>query len=355
MQDIYWQVNGVNTRSKGEALLLSGGDLSAIHFYFHDNEWKDKDYTVEPEKTFDQLAIERCNHLRGNSDWLALWLSSGYDSNTILDYFIASNCVIDEIIMFRRADWDPEYEWASARALHYKDNHNKNLKITYWQVPYQHHLEVYNTLKQDWVKSSAISGRFSKSSLTWNVETASTGMKALDQHSQNRIDVTGFDKPRVSLCQDKWHAMFPDTGVIDVYNERFTGFFIHTDAFELYLKSCYSVIRWFESLPNLTEDLVHRVQSHKVYYKEWNRACGRLTNVSGYSQNGFGKGMFDHSTSSNDSKKYIAQFKNTKTFEYYLEGLQSLVGNKDWWSPGEDIANKSMLCSNQMYIREKNG
>jgi hypothetical protein len=348
---IYWQVGDTRTQSKGEALLLANGDLSKIRFNFHDVEWINQNYDIEPENSFEQLALERCKYLRDNGKWLSLWLSSGYDSNTILDFFIKSKQKLDEIVIYKRAAWDIENSYALKRASDYKQTYNINCKITFFSLTHKHHAAIYENMKEDWILAPGLSARFSKSSLTWNVFFPGDGKKTIDKNDDKRIDITGFDKPRVTLHQNKWYAMYPDSVVHDLFSDRFTGFYIDENDFDLYLKQHYMVISWFEKLKNFSPELVHQVQSHQIYYKEWNIACGRSGITNNFSSDGFGKGLFSHSVNSIDSQKLQEYYKDSKSFEYYKLGLEKIKNVCTWWNFEEDLAVKSVLLSKMKFLR----
>lgn len=351
---IYWYVGDKKTNSKGQALLWAEGDLSKIGFYFYDEEWKDNDYTVEPTETFAVLAKKRCDYLRTNCDWLVLWLSSGYDSNTVLKYFIESGNKIDEILIYQRSPlFDNEYIFAAQTAENYKKYHNSAVKIHLLPISHNHLIEIYEKLKYDYIKQPGLSLRFTKTSPTWQVSHHSSVLKTLEKHSHKRIDVSGFDKPKVYLHENKWYAFVPDSSIYDAgIADRLTGFFIDQADFKLYIKQHFMVIKWFENLENFTPELVHEIQSHKKLYKEWNLACGRIPVFSDYSVNGTKKKLFTNSTESADSKPYLVHFKDNKIFDYWQQGIQAIKHYYTWWSGKDDIDSKTTILSKPKFIKK---
>lgn len=348
---IYWQIGDKKTKSKTESLLLANGDPSKITFHLHDDEWKDKDYTIEPEKSFAELAINRCNFLREKTNWLSLWLSSGYDSYTILKYFEISKAKLDEIVIYCRGEWDQEYVYSQKMALEYKKNYNPRCVIEIFVMPYDQHSKIYESLKEDWIYAPGLSARFTKTAPSWISYYPGEGMKILDKNNSDRIDINGFDKPRVDLSDDKWYAFYPDAGAIDMISDRFTGFYIDPEDFDFYVKQHYMVINWFESLANLSKELVHTVQSHKIYYKEWNIACGRIDPKNLWSTDGYGKKIFNHSTQSPCGITLQKHFANSKGLQYYNEGLKIIQNSCRWWNPMEDLAGKSNIQSVKKFLR----
>jgi hypothetical protein len=348
---IYWQIGDKKTKSKTESLLLAEGDLSKITFHLHDDEWKNKEYTIEPEKSFAELAINRCNFLREKTSWLSLWLSSGYDSYTILEYFKISKAKLDEIVIYRRGEWDQEHIYSQKMASEYKKNYNSKCVINVFVMPYDQHSKIYESIKEDWIFAPGLSARFSKTTPSWISYYPGEGMKILDKNSSNRIDINGFDKPRVDLYDDKWFASYPDTATVDMISDRFTAFYIDPIDFDFYIKQHYMVIKWFESLTNLSNELVHAVQSHKIHYKEWNIACGRLDPKNSWSSDGYSKKLHSHNDQSLCSTRLQKHFINSKGFQYYNEGLKIIKNSCHWWNTGEDLAVKSNLTSAKKFLR----
>ena len=351
---IYWQVEDKKTKSKGQALLWAKGDLSKISFYFYDEEWKNNDFTLEPTESFEELAKKRCNYLRSTCDWLVLWLSSGYDSNTALKYFMESGNKIDEIIIYQRSPlFDNEYVFALQTAENYKKYFNSAVKINFLPISHNHIMEIYNKLKHDYINQPGLSLRFTKTSPLWQVTHHSTVLSTLEKYSNKRIDVCGFEKPKVDLYQDRWYAVVPDTSVYDTgIADRLTGFFIDVTDFQFYIKQHFMVIKWFEHFKNLTNELVHEVQSHKKYYKEWNLACGRIPVHSDYSIGAKGKNLFMNSTESADSKPYIIHFKENKIFDHWQQGIESIKQYYTWWSEKDDIDIKTTILSKPKFIKK---
>lgn len=348
---IYWQVNDIKTHSKTQALLLANGDLSRINFHFHDEQWKNKDYTKEPQKSFSELAIDRCKFLRQKTNWLSLWLSSGYDSHTILEYFKISNEKLDQIVIYRRGDWDQEYQYSKKQAMEYKKNYNPKCVIEHFAMPHEQHTNIYESLKENWIYAPGLSARFTKSSPTWTSYYPGAGMKILDKNNSHRIDLTGFDKPRVDLHDGKWFAFYPDAGVVDMISQRFTGFYIDAEDFDFYLKQHYMVVAWFESLENLDNQLVHAVQSHKLHYREWNISCGRMDPDNPWSSHGYSKHLQNHSAQSACGALLQKHYQNSKGLHYYYQGLDLIKNSCVWWDTTQDLAAKSNLNSGKKLLR----
>jgi len=352
MNSIYWSVDNKKTKSKGEALIWAKGDISKIYFYFNDDEWKNKSFSQEPKKSFEDLAIERCKFLRNKTKWLALFLSSGYDSTTVLHFFIISKQKLDEIIIFKRySDFCIEYQKSCLVAENYRLFHNPRVKITYIELSKEYLLNFYKKFKSDFILAPGLSLRFSKNSLSLLGSYNDDIIRGQEQN-YDRIDITGFEKPRVTLYENKWYAFMSDSAVIDNHSDVFTGFFTDIDSFDLNLKQHFMVIDWFENLKELTNELVHSIQSHnRFYFQLWNLACGRVSVNSDWSTHGDGKKLFKNSTESPDSIKLTKHFKEENIYKYYKEGIKNLQNYVTWWNSSDDIISKINISSSLKFIK----
>ena len=356
---LYWTVDGVATYSKIQALTWANGDINRVKFYFFDNEWKNKIWNVAPTKSLDQLIMERCYSLRDDTNHLCLWLSSGYDSVTILNRFIQHQLLIDEISIFKRRESDPEYPYALEIALNYKNNHNPNVKITEIILDFKYVKTYYEKYKDKaLLNPGGINVRLTKSSLQILTNNNETALSILNSRS-DRLDIVGFEKPRVTLYKDVWYAMFPDDVMYDHAGSRLKGFWLDEDCFELYHAQCWSVISWFESLNELTESLVHKIQSNdEKYYPLWNLSCGRDPVFNAYSITAQGKHFFKNGINSPDSILYLNHFNSTDTnvYNYYLKNLNnfhSLVDDR-WKNIYEEFpSGKFTICSQSHALRPR--
>ena len=351
---MYWEVDGKKTNSKGQALRWSNGNLDKIKFYFCDDEWKDEDFLTEPTESFEKLAIDRCNFLRNRYNWLCLWLSSGYDSVTVLEYFKLSGNKLDEIICYRRGPInDNEYTTSLRMAEDYKKDYNPKCKITYLPINFDHMDRIYNKLKSDWIYEPGLHLRFTKTAPVWQVHHHDKVLYNLGE-GVTRGDITGWEKPKVILENDKWHSWLLDVCTYDAgCSERLIGFFTHKDAFKLYLKQHYMMIKWYESLPSITEQSIHNVQNHNIFYYESNLACGRVQVSNEYSVHGSGKNLFKQQIDSPDSLTYIDHFKGSKSMSYFLEGIEAIKEKFPHWQTNEDFNKISVLQSRKRFLRNR--
>jgi hypothetical protein len=352
---MYWLVENQKTHSKGQALIWANGDLKKIKFYFNDLEWKDKNYGYDPDKTFEQLAIEQCRYFRENSNRLCLWLSGGYDSETILYYFSKTKIQIDEIVIYRR-DFleDNEYKYALKNAQEYKKNIYSKVEIIFSEITgetaHNYYKNYYLKMKENFVLSDGLSVRFSKTAASYQIENNDYLMKSIKLKSK-RIDLLGFEKPRVYLYNKQWFVYLPDSLNYDFTGEKnFVGFYIND--FNFYIKQVHMIINWLESLPDLSEKLVHDIQSHKIYYKEWNLACGRIPIFNPWSMHGGHKAVNVQNLNSPDSKNQLKNFEKSKVLENYYNGIDYLKNYCKWWSGKEDLYDIATILSEAKFVRK---
>jgi hypothetical protein len=57
----------------------------------------------------------------------------------------------------------------------------------------------------------------------------------------------------------------------------FELFYFTPEMPEMHIKQCHMAANWFETIPGLTHELVHDIQSskNKTWFPAWNRAIGR--------------------------------------------------------------------------------
>ena len=359
-KNLYWTVDGKKTYSKIQAMMWSRANLDKIKFYFFDKEWAHHNWSVPPKYSVRQLAEDRCYQLRASTNHLCLWLSSGYDSVTILNTFIKLGLPIDEICTYGRRETDPEYPLALAFAENYKNNHNPNVKITKVPLDFQYIKNFYKTHKDNvlTLPGGFSSLRLTKSSVHF-VSCGSDIAQAMIHSKSDRIDMSGFEKPRVTLHNNVWYAMFPDDAVYDHAGSRTKGFWLDDDCWELYHAQCWAVIDWFETLPELTEELVHKIQNNDSdYYAQWSINCGRDPIYNNYSHSAQGKHFFKSAISSPDSQPYIEHFQkdSPELINGYLNNLRDFhsLMKDDWLTIYSDFpVTKYTKCSEPKLLRPR--
>lgn len=306
--DYHYVVNGSKTSSRNQALIWAGGDLTKIHFYCMEHVWDNADWHLEPNRPIDRLFSWRCHQLRDQYDWLCLWLSGGYDSQTILQSFIDSRVPLDEIAYMDRLDYynDPEMPFILQAIHDYKQYHNPNLKIFRVPTDYHYTRNLYDRLGSEWILQPGWCLRPSKSIAAFVQRFHDQVVRTRTSTRGRRADIYGKEKPRLDLYQNKWYMCVPDIIMTDHIGADIVEFYTSKHLPDLHVKQCYQAIKFFETLPNCSNDLVHRIQSNdQQYYQQWNLALGRVPIAGPVSQHGVNKFYFSQTTNSPESRKLV--------------------------------------------------
>jgi hypothetical protein len=271
----------------------------------------------------------------------------------VLRYFEISKQPIDEIFIFKRlTSHDTEYKTSLQIANRYRTHHNTKVKITFLPLNKDHLYSIYNDLKSNFIFGPGPSLRLSKSPCNWLINYNHDVLRFIEKKFHKRIDLTGFDKPKVLLYDNKWYSFMPDNAVMDFVDHRLTGFYLDVFSFELHLKQTYMVIDWFESLENFNPDLVHKIQNHdKFFYAAWNQACGRIPVQNDYSIYGLGKNYFTNSIDSPDAAELIKIFGDSHIMKFYKEGIKTFKSVVGWWDEKTDLNSKININSELRFVR----
>lgn len=357
----YYIVNGQKVYSKFKAFELAGGDASKIHFYWMEDVWQSVDWTKRPSSTWLELLKKRCQQIRDKYDYVAVWYSSGYDSHTILRSFVDNNILIDEILITDRTEFfdDPEVPVAIQHAQLVKDRYFPNLKINVVKVKAETQFNFYKSFGDQWIYHPGRSTKFSKTNRYYCQNLAEEYLTAKKQTERfSRGDVLGFDKARVLLREGKWYAFLPDDVMNDIVGNNAENFYYSSEMPEMNVMQCHMVIDWFESLPELTEELVHKIQGSDrkeiflKYYQSWAEAGGRFPlNFSHHtSRDGSHKIFHIQDETSPDSIKLLKHFEmsDPRGYEIYQQGAKKIF---DIIDPAGSRKNRTII-SKQYYIRD---
>lgn len=359
--DVFYQVEKQKVYSKIKAIELAKGDMSRIYFNWMEDTWDTVDWTVEPLESMKELLRIRCQQIRDKYDYVALWYSSGYDSHTILRSFVDNNILLDELLIYDRRDFfdDPEVPVAIAHANYIKNTYYPNLRINVVRINYESLSNFYKKYNNDWIYHAGCSLKVAKTSRYFTTTIIPEFISTANQ--VNRGDVMGIDKPKVLISDNKWYSFIPDGSVVDFIGSKQENFYFSKDLPQLHIKQCHMVVSWFESLNNLTSELVHNVQGrdrnkfslHSEYYGPWNLGMGRyqLQHSHELSINGDHKFFHKNNESSPDCVSYYEYIKNNdkQVFKIYTDGL---LQARKFDSNNTSLADKTII-SKQYYIRDK--
>lgn len=283
----YYQVGDSKTFNKFEAIKWANGDVSRIHFYFLDEVWDNMDMSVEPTETWSQLMRERCLQVRDQYKTLAISYSGGYDSQTILDYCILNNVMVDELVIstweyfWEKGDWQQlEGKSAPLLAQWYKENKFPNLKISLLPRTVDYIVQIYQRNSDDMLFVDNGEIGFVKHHRAMHLNNSDIGAGILAKNDKVILD--GHEKPVLVIKDGWWHMTFPDTWMQFSINSPYESFYLSRDLPKLHLKQMHMMINWLESFPatKITEvqDLLKKTERGNLdnwFYYQWNIAVGR--------------------------------------------------------------------------------
>jgi hypothetical protein len=321
----YYIVNGQKTLSKNHAMILAGGDASNAYFYNMDNVWDAVDWTKEPVEPIQSMLDRRAAQIRDKFDWVCLWLTTGYDSQTILETFIRNNIKLDEIAFVTREEYyiDTEDPAKRVEANLYKKFHNPKVLISEFKIGLDYHKTVYNTLKEDWLTyMPGQSLRLSKTSPVWYHNIHEGLKRHKDKTPGRRGDIYGFEKPRLDLRDGNWYAQSHDMVIRDQSGAQVEAFYMTSDMPEIHVKQHHLMMKWLETLPGMCHKMVHDIQSMNVsdhqslgenrsYYQDWNLALGRIKAKTLNGLHALNKANFKQDIDSFDGIKMLKHLKDT--------------------------------------------
>ena len=357
---LYYTVGTVSTTNKLTAVEAAGGDMSRVHFYFADREHGLHDWTQEPEQTLTDLIDQRVSQLRDQNNYLCLWYSGGYDSQTILDSFVRTNTRLDEILIYDRQWIDQvhnmkEDKLAYAYACSIKKNHQPWLRIRVVQYDPQAIFDFYQHHGNDWIYHDR--GSFPGFTKQNRANTAQwqKEFRSLAQQP-GRLDINGVEKPRVNLVDGKWYAQMSDRTLYYFFDCPYELFYISPAATEIYIKQCYMVIDWMEQQPGVSHNWVHRVQSNDLgpeIYAEWNRACGRSSVHNKIASGGLYKHLLGNGVDAVEGRALISAVRtqHETVFKHWHHGLTNLQNRFAYcWNPKSGF---DTVMSQAIYLRDQ--
>lgn len=226
-----------------------------VKFYFHDKEFEQFDWTIEPTESLAELYKQRAQQIRDKYDYVVLCYSGGVDSTNILETFYNNNIHIDEIFIITSFSQD-EYKGddTNNNAVFYNNTfqvlNNLNLpntKITVYD--YSKHLDDPNNLRiiqkygSDYYKH--IGTRTSLIHLFWY------DMDKIINSKKNTVYIIGKEKPYLYREEIdgilRFYTMFTDVWVMNRGSRYFMdngerlNFYTHPDAVKIIAKQLHTL------------------------------------------------------------------------------------------------------------------
>lgn len=283
--DIHYEVAGQRTFSKIQALIWANGDTARVAFHYLTGVWDRCDWTREPLESIQSMIDRRCQQIRQQWSYVALWFSGGYDSQTILDSFVRQGLRIDELLTYKRnyfRHWSAtaEQDAALKQAQALRNTLWPNLQVKEVLYTPEILIDYYRRFGSDWILQPAFQATLSKANRPFLYNQNSGFRQALDHVT--RADVEGREKPRLLIENGWWYAVGLD--VVSEYqmDSHSVQFYTTADMPELEIKQTWLMVNWLESLPFRDESslntYLHQLQANRLgpdIYEQWNTALGR--------------------------------------------------------------------------------
>lgn len=350
----FYRVGSYRTFNKIRALEHANGDPSKVQWYCMDDIWQAAQCSIEPQHSWQELLKANCQRLRDSYSYLALWYSGGYDSHTALMSFLRAGIPLDELYIQDKRHLldDQEYQVGIETANWVKTHHWPNLKINVVKIDINENVNFYLREGDQWIYGEDTRGHFAK----WSpyLRKHATYHLTYTLRNSGYTQIVGMEKPRITLHENKWYMYFPDTIAQDVVNSDHENFYLTAHMPEIHIKQTWMMIRWMESLNNIDEDLVHRVQMKDLndpifhgLYRDWNLAIGReirsaeedyihwqakLGGLGLYAENLRSKRLFEH-----------VRHSNPVATDIYLRGCKYLKRIKGDHAP---------ICGQKWFIKD---
>lgn len=295
VNNIFYAVDGQQTLSKVQALILANGNLSRVTHHYLEDVWDQCNWTIEPSDSIQCMVDQRCQQIRQQHDYVALWFSGGYDSQTILDSFVRQGLVIDELLTYKRNYF---LHWSATAEQNAALSQAHQLKQTVWpnlvikEIFYTPEIliDYYRQYGDNWIMRPAFQATLSKADRPFLYNHNPAFRKTLNH--PRRADIEGREKPRLLIENGWWHAVWLDVTSSEYQmDSRSLQFFTTADMPELEIKQAWLMINWLESQPFLDQESLsthlHALQSYQLgsrVYEQWNTALGRsaVRNIGSY-------------------------------------------------------------------------
>jgi hypothetical protein len=234
-----------------------------IHWNFHDEEFGQYTWNLEPEYNLDYYYSKRAQRIRETYNHVAVEFSGGADSWNLLYYFCKNNYPVDTVIhryaseiVAGKYNLAPENQWAEGKyqawpSFQYLKELDPKLK---WVTR-----EIVKPIVDGWTNASIDfekqnnlhAGSLLKIHSTKSLQEL--GMPALPSTAV----VYGVDKPIIELIDNKFYLVFYDFPLINraVYDNQLLGsdyvsdvlFYWSADSIDLLAKQAHLIVNYFKN------------------------------------------------------------------------------------------------------------
>jgi hypothetical protein len=95
----YYAVDNIEFESKIQACIFASTHNKPVYWNFNNEVFSNYNWSIEPEKTLDELYDIRTKQLRETYDYIIISYSGGADSHNIVESFLRQGLHIDELLI----------------------------------------------------------------------------------------------------------------------------------------------------------------------------------------------------------------------------------------------------------------
>ena len=335
----YWLVGDKKIYNQFEAVktALTPGS-PAYRYVFLEDQYDKLNWQQEPEKSWDELCIERALAIRQKYRKLKLLFSAGRDSGHVWRVFEQANIPIDELITYytpyhplRKA----EYEYQIKPIIQELCRKNPAMKVTVLVIDKDQF--EYQMRNSDWLESDTTTSaqllylpyRFGEVLTTMDPESLDPSVGY----------IAGLEKPRLRLIDGNFvfRHLDNDGGYHVINMPNLEWFYWAPEMPELFLKQCWMVVNYLEEhYPGCTPEFIEKFQSaHDGYYDEYCFSVGRGPAMSWDCGNGTNKPKDSYHWSLQRVIQHASQ-ENWKSYNEWNSIMQDLKRNLSYCFNGGD-------------------
>lgn len=258
-----------------------------IGLYCYDDDYKQLDWTQEPEQSFDELMGIHAHNLRNKYERLIFMWSGGTDSHTIYNIFEANNIHIDEIIIKHSEEAGNGYAYPTWHVDWLMKNHyDPTTKITVWNE-YDTNIRGLVVANDNWMmETKGDLLRLGQSAMS----SANIELCERTHNGYNWGIVMGLEKPTVKFIDGQYYSFQVDKFVRQAMGHANVECFFLEPMINL--KQSHLAKRALKTLASSpigpkNYGVQRETRQDSVVYTAWARAVGRhkeLTLGSSFAQ-----------------------------------------------------------------------
>lgn len=276
----YYQVGEYRTYSKYDAILAAKQSGQKVDWIFNDEVYSSQNWSIEPDKSLDELYRLRAEQIREKYDYIVLLFSGGADSHNVLMTFVNNNIHLDEVLTHHTLKGDNGDQ-----------DSFRNLEVFRSAVPIGKQLAEKYNIKHRVVDNTDLIMNFQKDHCESKFDYVYYGNFSSSINSIARSDLKSYiedyrkliekgkrvcfihptDKPCLTFDNGKWWANFFDVTDHSVpanqqmYNrddDHDEFFYWSPECPEIVIKQCH-VLKNYLSNKSVTDNLLNHPKVNK--------------------------------------------------------------------------------------------